>query len=170
MPDAPPLDVRPARPADVGAIRRVARRAWHAAHAPIVGEAAVEAFLEEHYDAGSVRARVDRDDVVLDVATDPSGDLLGFVAASPRDDDSDAFDLNQLYVAPDCWGEGVGRRLLAAAERAIASRGGRRVRLGVMAENDRAVGFYEAAGYRRVGTFHDERVGAVGYSYERALE
>ena len=38
-----------------------------------------------------------------------------------------------------------------------------------MAENDRAVGFYEVTGYERIGEHDDERIGATAYEYERVL-
>lgn len=160
--------IRQAEPADVGAIRAVARRAWHAAHAPIVGTEAVEAFLVEHYDAGSFREWIDRDGTILDVAVDDDG-VVGYILASPAGDASATFALSHIYLDPDRWREGIGRRLLAHTEGTINERDGERITLSVMAENDRAIGFYEAAGYRRVERFHDERLGVAAYTYAKAL-
>lgn len=159
--------LRPAEPADVERIRDVARRAWEAAHEPIVGGDAVERFLTEYYDADSFRARIDREGTILDVATD--GDVVGYVLVSPDEDDGTTYHLSHIYVAPSRWGEGVGGRLLERAERRVGERGGERIRLGVMADNDRAVGFYEAADYRRRESFYDDRIDAPGYAYEKVL-
>lgn len=162
------LRIRPAGPADVEGIRAVARRAWHAAHAPILGTEAVESFLAEHYDRESFRERIDRQDTILDVAVDADG-VVGYVLASPAADASATFALGHIYLDPDRWREGIGRRLLAHAERTVTERDGERLALSVMADNDRAVGFYEAAGYRRVEAFHDERLDAAAYTYAKAL-
>lgn len=161
------LDVRPATVEDIDALRRVSRRAWHAAHAPIVGADTVEEFLADYYDEASFRAAVRDDDTILRVAVDDAP--VGFASASPTDGDDATFVLGRIYVLPDRWGEGVGRRLLAAVETAVERRGGERVRLAVMADNDRAVRFYEAAGYVRCDDFYDGRVGTRSYRYVREL-
>ena len=163
------VDVRAAGPADLEAISEVAEAAWGAAHEPIVGPGAVESFLEEHYDRDSFEPYLSADRPLLAVAEDEPRGVVGFVSASPDDDSAERFNLGRLYVHPDRWGEGFGRRLLAHAESAIAERGGERVSLGVMAENDRAVGFYESAGYERVDGFYDGRLDAEGYTYEKGL-
>lgn len=169
MPTDVDVEVRPATLDDVGAVRRIARRAWWAAHEPLVGEDSVETFLEEYYDVAMVQGRVERDDVVLLVASAGEVGVVGFLSAAPAADDPGLFHLSQCYVDPDRWGEGIGSRLLATAETSMADRGADRVRLGVMAENDRAVGFYEAAAYERVGAFHDDRLEVDGYTYEKTL-
>lgn len=163
------VDIAPAQPADIGAIQRVAERAWHEAHGPIVGTETVEEFLDEYYDRASFEGRVADEETILAVASDPEDGVVGYAFARPADDDGATYNLGQIYVAPARWGEGVGSALLEHAERTIAERGGDRVRLGVMAENDRAVDFYEEAGYSRVDEFYDERIDAAGYSYAKEL-
>lgn len=165
------VDIRSAGPDDVDGIRAVASAAWHAAHTPIVGEDAVDSFLNTYYDAGSVRDRVAREDVVLDVAVDAgdAGDaVVGYVLGVP-DDDAATFHLSQLYVGPDHWGEGIGRRLLDHLESVARDRGRERITLAVMVENDRAVDFYEAAGYRRTDAFHDDELDTRSYRYAKDL-
>ena len=177
------IEIRQASPADIEAIQRVAGRAWHAAHEPIIGEEAVEEFLNDYYDADSFRSEIGDEATVFAVAAD-SGDAdtnidsahdsdtgapVGFVSARPTEDDAAVFDLGRIYVLPDRWGDGIGRRLLSHAEETIADRSGERVRLGVMADNERAVAFYESAGYERVGEFYDERIATQGYTYEKKM-
>lgn len=55
--------------------------------------------------------------------------------------------VRNLYVRPDRRGRGVGRRLLDAAERALAAEGVEVVALEAMAGNDDARRFYERRGY-----------------------
>lgn len=163
------VDVRRATEADLDRIREIAEAAWSRAHEPIVGADAVASFLEAHYGRESFEPYLGADRAFLAVAEDDDGDVVGFVSVSPDDDRPERFTLGRIYVDPDRWGEGVGGRLLARAESAVAERGGERVRLGVMTENDRAVGFYESAGYERIDRFEDDRLDTAGYTYEKAL-
>lgn len=70
---------------------------------------------------------------------------------------------------PDRWGEGIGRRLLERAEAAVDDRGGDRMELGVMADNDRASAFYATAGFDRVDEFYDQRLDTPGYTSAKGL-
>ncbi|MHB9286092.1 GNAT family N-acetyltransferase [Halobacteriales archaeon Cl-PHB] len=161
------VEVRPADRYDVPALRRISRAACETAHQPIVGEAAVEAFLVDHYATDDFQRRLDQPDAVFAVADDGSPQGFGF--ATPDDDATDRYHLSMLYVAPDRWGEGIGGRLCTYVESAVEDRGGDRIRLGVMAENDRAVGFYDAAGYEYVEEFYDDRLDVTSYIYEKEL-
>lgn len=162
------VEIRPAREADVEDIRRVAEAAWHEAHAPIVGEAAVESFLEDFSDAETFRTLLDRETALLVVAVDVDG-VVGFSAAGPDEVSPSGFHLSRIYVAPDRTGEGVGQRLLTHTEQSVRERGGERLTLGVMAANDRAVEFYEAAGYERTDDFYDDRLDTPGYTFAKEL-
>ncbi|RYJ14740.1 GNAT family N-acetyltransferase [Halogeometricum borinquense] len=160
--------IRAAAPTDVASIRDVAKRAWKAAHEPIVGTDAMESFLSEYYDAESFQARIDCDETILDVAVE-GGTVVGYILTSPNADDETTFDLSSIYVTPMRWGEGIGQQLLDHVERRVREHGGERIQLGVMAENDRAVRFYEAADYRQDGEFHDEHLGVPGYTYVKTV-
>jgi ribosomal protein S18 acetylase RimI-like enzyme len=161
------IEIRSATPTDIDGIQRVANRAWHSAHGPIVGENTVDEFLEEYYDAESFRSLIENDDSIFDVAVD--SDVVGFVSAGPAGDGSTTFNLGRIYVLPDRWGEGIGQRLLVHTERKIEQRGGERIKLGVMAENERAVNFYESAGFQREGEFYDDRIDTYSYNYVKTI-
>lgn len=162
-------EIRPANHADIDAVRTVAKRAWHAAHEPIIGSDTVAEFLAEHYDTESFRSRIDHDPAIVVVADDPGSTIVGYAFANPTDDDETTFSLAHIYVRPDRWGEGIGRQLLESVERTVRSRGGERITLGVMSENERAIRFYEEAGYDRTDTFYDERIDTSGYTYAKEL-
>lgn len=159
------VDIRRAGSADLQAVQGVARNAWHVAHEPIVGEESVEEFLAEYYTREALAELLD-DEMVFLVAVEET--VLGFAVAGPTDDPT-TYVLGRIYVDPDRWGEGIGQRLLTAVQRRARERGGERIRLGVMAENERAVRFYEAAGYERTGQRRDERIDTTTYEYETVL-
>ncbi|BAI72058.1 acetyltransferase [Azospirillum sp. B510] len=63
--------------------------------------------------------------------------------------------LTSFAVAPGTRGQGVGRRLLAALEKAAAAHGCIGVRLEVRADNAAAIALYGSAGYRRFAIHPD---------------
>jgi GNAT superfamily N-acetyltransferase len=75
-----------------------------------------------------------------------AGAVLGFGVVLPRED-GDA-ELDGLFVEPDAWGRGIGRRLIDEAV-AMARRRGCNA-LNVVA-NKRALGFYLACGFEALG-------------------
>lgn len=161
--------IRVAEPADIPGIRGVARSAWMEAHAPIVGVDTVESFLAEYYDAASFVDRLDREDVILDVAVAESTPIVGYVMGIADDEDAGLYHLAHIYVDPDHWGGGIGQALLEHVENRVQAGGGNRIQLGVIADNDRAIDFYEQAGYHRVESGYDERLDTPNYTYEKQL-
>lgn len=87
----------------------------------------------------------------LRVARAPDGDLVGFVTFAPEtgsyEQDVERGTVHNLYVRPAFRDRGVGGRLLAAAEAALAAAGADVVSLEVMADNAGARRFYARAGY-----------------------
>lgn len=161
------IDVRPATEDDVGDMQHVAERTWYDAHAPIIGEETTAEFLDEYYDADSLRAVLDRSGWITVVADE--GRAVGFISGGPDEDDTDLFYLNRVYVLPERYGEGIGGRLLERFEHRVSERDGDRIRLRVMAENDQAVGFYDSAGYDRREKIYDDAVGTHSYVYTKEL-
>ncbi len=60
-------------------------------------------------------------------------------------------ELNGIVVLPECRSQGIGTRLIAAAEKMARERGFREVCVGVNIENTRARSLYERLGYRDWG-------------------
>lgn len=75
--------------------------------------------------------------------------VVGFHAGTPF------ARLTSFAVAPDKRGQGLGRRLLAALEKAAADHGCRGMRLEVRADNAAAIALYTATGYRRFAIYPD---------------
>jgi ribosomal-protein-alanine N-acetyltransferase len=98
-------------------------------------------------------------------AKGPLGYALGLTRRSSR-----TARLYSLAVDPDRTGQGIGARLLAAAEAAAAARGCAVLRLEVRADNGAAIGLYESRGYRIIGRracYYED--GAEALRYERDL-
>ena len=78
--------------------------------------------------------------------------------------------LYSLAVKPGATGQGLGRKLLAAAERHARRRGAGRLRLEVRADNAAAIRLYDRAGYTRFAQIEDYyEDGEAALRYEKAL-
>ncbi|MCK0208109.1 GNAT family N-acetyltransferase [Starkeya koreensis] len=85
--------------------------------------------------------------------------LLGFVSVDPR-----TGYIDQLVVHPDHWGAGVAHRLIASA----AAHSPARLALDVNEQNERAVRFYEKAGFTVTGHGVNPTSGRPTLRMERA--
>ena len=159
--------VRPPTEDDTWAIQRVARRSWHAAHDPVIGEDAVDGFVDDHYDEESIRQNVTDPDGLFYVVEDETREVVGFIAVAP--DDDDVFVIGGLYVHPDYWGQGFGTSLLERAESSVVERGGEKLHLVVMAENEVAVRFYESRGFDKIDEQYDEAIDTMTSVYAKDL-
>jgi len=80
---------------------------------------------------------------------DDAGDHLGHVWLEPHADR--AWYLGLLTVRPDRQDQGLGRRLLTAAEDYARALGARRIELTVVNARDTLIAWYERRGYARTG-------------------
>jgi ribosomal protein S18 acetylase RimI-like enzyme len=93
---------------------------------------------------------------------DAGSDLLGTVWLEPKD--AETWYLGLLTVRPDMQDRKLGRELLAAAERYVLARGGRRVRMTVVNVREALIAWYRRRGYEITGEteafpYGDERFG-----------
>jgi ribosomal protein S18 acetylase RimI-like enzyme len=89
-------------------------------------------------------------DANLLVAEDDQGTPLGYVFTSTQEDyftHERHAHVEVLAVETEAQGQGVGRRLMDAAESWAKSRGYRRITLNVFTQNERARQLYERLGY-----------------------
>ncbi len=80
------------------------------------------------------------------------GALVGVVLAGPDPQDERRGQLARLYVAPEHWGQGIGRRLYDAAIRRLHHQGFMTATLWVLEDNHRARSWYERLGWRATGS------------------
>lgn len=79
----------------------------------------------------------------------PGNGLLGCVWLEPLDDH--AWYLGSLATDPDRQNSGLGRTLLAAAERWVRTQGGTRIRMTVVNVRDALIAWYLRRGYQLTG-------------------
>jgi len=142
--------IRPAAAADAPAIARVRVAAWRAAYPGLVPAEILDALSAEERERGwrEILARAPRS-VLL--AEEEDGTLLGFAhVGRARDDDAHPLrtgELYALYLLPEAWGAGVGRRLWEAARQWLIVEEFAEATCWVLEGNPRARRFYERAGF-----------------------
>ena len=150
------MRLRPATVADAAAIAEVHVRAWQTAFRGIVSddrldamrvERGVNRFRQKLAPAQSANQRF--------VVAESGDTVLGFVGfGTTRDEDEDptrTAEVRGLYVHPEHWRRGVGRRLLHAAVAELAADGFETVTLWTLADSEASRAFYEALGWRTDG-------------------
>ena len=77
-----------------------------------------------------------------------------------------------LYLLPEYWGKGWGKRLFSAAVEELEAMGYRNLFLWVLEGNSRARAFYERMGFRPSGTCREDEIGGMAVrelQYRREL-
>jgi ribosomal protein S18 acetylase RimI-like enzyme len=145
------LVLRPLTDADIDAVAALNVRTWQAAYAGIMPAEVLDALDPVAF--AESRRSPNRPPGAHTVVADDGGVIVGFVSFGPhsRQHGGDEYvagvgEIYAIYVAPERWGTGAGRALMAAARQALAAAGHSEMRLWVLAENHRARRFYERAG------------------------
>lgn len=167
------LRIRPAVAEDALAVAQAHVRSWQVGYRGLLPQDYLDALRPEDRASRYGFEQMNPSGPFTQVAVD--GDTIcGHVTTgrSRASDLSDAGEIWALYVDPPRWGGGIGRRLIAAGCRHLASRGHAVAILWVLSGNVRARGFYELAGWRWDGTRRTDAVG--GHSvhevrYQRSL-
>lgn len=100
------------------------------------------------------------------------GQVAGFCTVGPSTDPGWG-EVYSLYLAPEHWGIGLGRDLLAAGEKALSEDGDTRAMLWVLDTNQRARRFYERQGWEPARPIRLENIGGTDVTevrYEKLLE
>jgi GNAT superfamily N-acetyltransferase len=160
MPDPGPyshsLTVRRAAAADARAIAEINVAGWQAAYRGLMPEAFLESLSADQREL-AWRARLEGGADAGDPAwvAELDGEPVGYlVSGPPRDEDAEpgAVEIYAVYVRPDVWRSGVGRRLIEVATAEWWRRGATSLLLWVLEGNTRARSFYEALGWTADGS------------------
>lgn len=144
------ITVRAAKLSDAKAIAEIHVEAWAAAYTGIIPQ--------DHLNSQTLAKRealwqdaIKYAEPQVWVALDANA-IVGFVGFDrSRDPKSKATmgEIWAMYAAPDYWGEGVGLALWDAARDGLVEEGCSDVTLWVLLKNERALRFYELAGFKR---------------------
>jgi putative acetyltransferase len=129
--------------ADEDAAIALWRRTWQQAYPQLDFAARVDWWRERWRTELVPKAEI--------VVAERDGELVGFVTVEGA-----TGYLDQIVVAPECWGNGVAESLLDAAKQ----RSPRGLDLHVNTDNARAIRFYVRHGFEIAGAGHNPRSGA----------
>jgi GNAT superfamily N-acetyltransferase len=138
------LTIRKAEPADLDTVTRMCKSSIAATYGSFLDEEAVRPWSEGG-ETDKYVARMLRQMLVAEAA----GQVVAVVAL-----DTNTVDL--LWVELPRRGQGIGRRLLAAAEEALRADGFSKGRLECFEPNTDAIAFYRKNGWRRVSAHLDD--------------
>lgn len=136
-----PVTVRPAAGADIPQLLALVRRYWDYEHIPGFEALRVELLLKQLLAAPHLGAAW---------VAEAQGRLTGYLVAVTvlsLEHGGLMAEIDELFVLPEARSQGVGARLLAAAEAALAARGCVRLQLQLGVTNSAARAFYERRGY-----------------------
>ncbi len=163
--------IRPAVVADAGGIAEVHVRSWQAAYAGQLPDELLAGLSVSGRRRGWERILGDPDrsdrTLVLDLG---NGSIRGFANAGGSRDDGvgdDVAELRAIYLHPNYWDQGLGRRLHDQVLVSMSDDGYRTVTLWVLDTNARARRFYERAGWSRDGATKIDHVGDVALNEVR---
>jgi len=160
------LSIRRAMASDADAIARVRVAAWRAAYRGLMPDAFLDRADLEETQAEQLRDRLRSiPDAARVSVAEVGGRIVGYCAYGCGGDDDGApskGDIYDLYVHPDVWHRGVGRRLLAYATEHFKAHGFDEAALFVFEGNTRARKFYEQVGWEADG--HREIYELPGFS------
>ncbi|MEI2385011.1 GNAT family N-acetyltransferase [Breoghania sp. JC706] len=144
--------VRTAGRPDLPAIARLLAETWHDTYDRLYGAEKVDEIVAAWHSVTALEARLNRPHSEFVVADD--GTRLGGMAYAARSTEHEKrVMLYQLYVSPDCQGKGIGTALLEEVNGAFPD--ATILRLEVAPANAKAVGFYQAHGFEKVGETSD---------------
>lgn len=160
--------VRTAGKQDLEAISALLSDTWHDTYDRIYGTDKVSEITASWHSRQALERNLAQLTSEFIVADD--GTRIGGVAfASWSDPESKQVTLHQLYVHPACQGQRIGAALLDEIIDAFPD--ANTLRLEVEPANEKAIGFYRANGFEKVGETADcgGRTGIPAAIYERSL-
>lgn len=137
-----PVTVRPAAGADIPQLLALVRRYWDYEHIPGFEALRVELLLQQLIAEPRLGAAW---------VAEAGGRLAGYLVAVTvlsLEHGGLMAEIDEFFVLPEMRSQGVGARLLAAAEAALAARGCVRLQLQLATGNAAAREFYQRRGYR----------------------
>ena len=152
----PRPSVRAATVRDASELAAIHARSWQAAYLDLLPQDFLDKLdlsnSTERWERALRAAEWPKAGVMVAV---PGPEMVGFARFGPtRDKGEDAAlvaEIRQIYIAPEVWGKGVGKRLMSTALARLAASGYAQATLWVLDTNSRARRFYERCGWTQDG-------------------
>lgn len=155
------MNFRPAQPLDAPKLAQVHVDSWQVAYKGIVPDAFLRGFTYQKREKAFRLALESKSEETYFIEEDDRAVGILTIGAS-RDEDLDPSTCGEIwgiYISPDYWRCGIGRRLVQEAERILQSRGFQKIVLWVLEGNTAARSFYEVVGYDLDGATREVELG-----------
>lgn len=151
------MEIRAARIHDARAIAEAHQASWLSAYGALLSpEVLAQVSVDQRATVWADRIPRTGADGYRTWVADGAGTVVGLAFTQPSDDEDlnplEVAELQALYVHPDWFGTGAGRGLLERAVGGMRAQGFRQATLWVVEGNDRAMRFYERAGWKADGS------------------
>jgi GNAT superfamily N-acetyltransferase len=144
------MEIRPATPADLPTIQRIAHQTWPATFGDILSPTQIAYMLDWMYGLPALTEQIEQRGHRFLLAVE--GDAaLGYLSYELNYRTEPVTKIHKLYVLPEAQGRGLGQALVGQAAEAARAAGNGALVLNVNRQN-RAVQFYERLGFDLVQT------------------
>jgi GNAT superfamily N-acetyltransferase len=142
--------VRPATARDARAVAEIHVAAWKAAYTGLIPADQIEAqTLDKRLKLWREAIEYSEPQVLVAVEGDTVVGFSGFDRSRDKGTPATTGEIWAFYAHPDHWGRGAGLALWDATREACVEEGFERLTLWVLLRNERALRFYELAGFKR---------------------
>lgn len=142
------MTLRPWQKSDLASIRRITWESWISTYLGFIPENDLRSYFDIHYAEESLLNLFDDPSMQgLIVAMD--GQAAGYARLFFSPEENRLY-VSSLYLLPEFEGQGMGSRLIEAAEGCATEKGLDELWIGVMVKNRRALDFYKKAGFQFV--------------------
>jgi ribosomal protein S18 acetylase RimI-like enzyme len=143
------VSIRPARPADADVLTDLIRSAYRGQDSRAGWTSEADLVEGERISADQVRAMISDGGSLVLVGED-AGEIVA--CCQLRNQGAALAYFGTFAVSPQAQGAGLGRELMAEAERqAVAAFAANRLEMTVLAQQDKLIAYYERRGFRRTG-------------------
>lgn len=164
------------RYADISDVRKLAQihsSSWKKAYKGIIPDEVLENITIEKRQKYFQKALTDgwEEDAIIFKDNDPVG-LICIGKCRDKDKLENYGEIWGIYLLPEYWGIGIGRKLINWGLDELSKRNYTKVTLWVLEENINARKFYERIGFNHDGTVKEIEIGKKlkEYRYEKALD
>ena len=151
------IEIRMGNKDDAALIADMSRQTFYETFAPDNKVEDMEKFLAEQFTREALIAEVDTPEHTFLLAY-ADGEPAGYACLREWKTDQNGIELARLYAASYYIGKGIGKALMQACIELAQQQGKKIISLGVWEKNERAIRFYKAWGFEKVGQ-HPFRLG-----------
>ena len=130
----------------IEAVAALARETWERHYTSIIGAAQVRYMLAKFQSPSAIKEQIEKGSEYYKVCE--KGSNVGYFALVPNRENGRMM-LSKIYILADYQGRGLGRAVIAFAEKRCVETGHRTLWLTVNKNNVWSIAFYERAGFKK---------------------